>query len=155
MSELLTITVDGACVIAEGTRNRDGYVVSWRGRKTLFAHRIAWEEANGPIPGGLCVLHRCDNPPCCNPAHLFLGTRSDNLRDMWAKGRGRATHANPQNLKPTPGESHWAAKLTEASVREMRTLRTAGWTGVALARRYAVSTSQVSAICRRQSWSHV
>src|SRR6185436_8652420 len=50
---------------------------------------IAWTEANGPIPNGMQVLHRCDNPPCVNPAHLFLGTQTDNMRDMTAKGRRR------------------------------------------------------------------
>jgi hypothetical protein len=53
------------------------------------AHRVAYALAIGPIPSGLGVLHRCDNPPCCNPSHLFLGTQADNLKDMWAKGRAR------------------------------------------------------------------
>lgn len=55
----------------------------------LKAHRVAWELVNGPIPAGLHCLHRCDNRRCVNPAHLFLGTNHDNIKDMWSKGRGR------------------------------------------------------------------
>lgn len=81
----------GDCVEWAGLRFRDGY-----GRVgSKQAHRVAWEQTYGPIPEGLFVLHRCDNRPCVNPEHLFLGTNTDNMQDMVAKGR----HVNPQNAK--------------------------------------------------------
>ena len=62
------------------------------GRGTVHqAHRVTWEWVHGPVPRGLCVLHKCDTPPCVRPAHLFLGTRGDNNADMAAKGRARST----------------------------------------------------------------
>ena len=69
-----------------GSRYPTGY---GRVRPTQYAHRLAWGYTHGPIPAGLHVLHHCDNPPCCNPAHLWVGTPADNMRDRDLKGRGR------------------------------------------------------------------
>jgi hypothetical protein len=74
----------GPCWVWTGRTRNTGY--GGFGRSWL-AHRFAWELTNAPIADGLCVLHRCDNPPCVNPAHLFLGTQADNNRDCGAKGR--------------------------------------------------------------------
>lgn len=85
----------GDCWLWMGYCNGDGYgVVSTAAGYLALTHRAAWALTNGPIPEGMRILHRCDNPPCCNPAHLFLGTQIDNIRDRDAKGRGRgrATH---------------------------------------------------------------
>ena len=71
-------------------RHKFGYGIFMdRPYGTKKAHRVAWELTNGEIPNGLMVLHTCDNPPCCNPNHLFLGTAQDNSLDMMSKGRGR------------------------------------------------------------------
>jgi hypothetical protein len=76
-----------ACWPWQRHRNPEGYgVTKLAGFRR--AHRLAWCLTNGPIPDGMLVCHTCDNPPCCNPAHLFLGTESDNRQDMLAKGRG-------------------------------------------------------------------
>jgi len=63
------------------------YGAFWVGGKMRYAHRVAWEIFIGDIPSDMNVLHSCDNPPCCNPEHLFLGTQLDNVRDMISKGR--------------------------------------------------------------------
>jgi hypothetical protein len=88
------------------------------------------------------LMHRCDNRPCCNPAHLLLGTAKDNIRDCVSKGR-----LNPSGFA--------ANKLTAQDVLEMRALREAGWTTTALAERYGISTASVSRICLRQRWSDI
>lgn len=77
-----------------GAKSHKGYgqLPIWRDGRSIprSAHRLSWELANGPIPAGMSVLHRCDNPPCVRPDHLFLGTQSDNMQDMVAKGRAYA-----------------------------------------------------------------
>lgn len=78
-----------ACWPWTGPLYRDGRGHVWYGGRLRRAHQVAWIEANGPIPEGQGVLHTCDNPPCCNPLHLFAGTQLDNIADMVAKGRHR------------------------------------------------------------------
>src|SRR3990167_5547725 len=73
-----------------GGKNNMGYGRIRKGFQAshLLAHRVSWDIHNGSIPSGMLVLHKCDNPECTNPKHLFLGTFSDNSRDMYLKGRG-------------------------------------------------------------------
>lgn len=128
------------------SRNQKGWHGQWRagdGRIEL-THRAAWRLMRGEIPAGLCVLHRCDNPPCCNPAHLFLGTRSDNARDMWSKGRARP--------KSNLGAGHGNAKLTADLVRDIRSSKESG---VALSQRLGITTTTVCDIRKRRTWKHI
>jgi len=112
------------------------------------AHRIAFELATGTAPGELCVLHRCDNPPCCNPRHLFLGDRNDNAQDKMAKGR--------HNYKTHRGSKHGMAKVNDEIVVQMRELYAAKkMTQTGLAERFGLSQATVWAILHRKTWTHV
>jgi hypothetical protein len=84
--EALERAADG-CWLWRGSRNRRGYGSIWDGERFRLTHRFAWTAARGPIPPGMVVCHACDVPSCCNPAHLFLGTQSENVKDSVAKGR--------------------------------------------------------------------
>ena len=108
-----------------------------------YAHRVAYELFIGPIPHGMEVCHRCDNPPCTNPAHLFLGTRAQNAADAASKGR---------TLR---GERNASAKLTAGQVREIREMCTNGWPQRRIARAFGVSQSQVSSIVRGKAWAGI
>lgn len=97
----------------------------------FLAHRISWMISHGPIPDGLFACHSCDNPPCCNPDHIFIGTQKENISDMMAKGR----HPWKPGAKRDPlivprGSSHGMSKLNEAQVQEIKTrLRSRKQTG--------------------------
>lgn len=96
------------CWVWAGIKNKDGYGSIIQHGRRLVASRVAWHITNGPIPDGLFVCHRCDNRPCVNPAHLFLGTNADNLRDMAAKGRcwqQQKTHC-PRGHEYTPENTY-------------------------------------------------
>lgn len=110
------------------------------GKRTMLAHRVAYEIFRGPIPQGLCVLHKCDVPTCVNPAHLFLGTRQDNMDDRNQKGRQAS------------GERQGRAKLSYKIVREMRKAYAAGATQSALARKYGISTQNARLAILGVTW---
>jgi hypothetical protein len=111
-----------------------------RGDGLVYTHIAAWEVTHGPVPDGMCVCHKCDNPPCVNPAHLFLGTKADNSRDMVRKRR----HSH--------GEKH-ASKLTENDVIEVRRLLAEGMTQQAIAERFSVSRSMIGQVGRFNRWA--
>lgn len=93
---LLRRTRAEGCIEWPRSRNVAGYGRVYWDKKVRLAHRLAYELTNGPIPAGLCVLHKCDHPPCINPDHLFLGTPFDNMQDMVLKGRPRGRQAKTQ-----------------------------------------------------------
>lgn len=149
------------------------------GSKTVRAHRFSYELVYGPIPDDKpLVCHRCDNPPCVNPGHLFAATNDDNMADMVAKGRqvrgerhpnfgrdwippeSRARGEKHPNYgkrwgAPSPGERNGAAKLTETDVRAIRRRHTEGHTQSAIGKVFGVSQQTVGRIVRRERWAHV
>jgi len=107
------------------------------------AHRVAWLLHRGPIPNGLWVLHKCDVPLCVNPGHLYLGTHQNNVRDMWARGRG----------SPPPhavGEANSRRVMSDKQERQVLKLRRAGATYRAIAERFGVSVCAIGGALRRQ-----
>lgn len=99
------VTKSEGCWTWNGAKQKFGYGWVWiDGEGSKNTHRVAYEIGVGPIPAGQCVLHRCDNPPCVNPAHLFLGTKGDNTRDMVSKNRHVLPPKKPsQPPKPKSG----------------------------------------------------
>lgn len=122
-------------------RNPKGYGLFWDGRKTTTAPRVA-AELSGMPPGDLFVCHRCDNPPCCNPRHLFLGDSFANQADCARKGR----------RKHLVGERHQRARLTAADVEQMRTMRANGVSALAIAKQFGVSKATVSHATLGRNW---
>lgn len=105
------------------------------------AHVEMWERENGPVPEGLGVLHHCDNPPCVNPAHLYVGTALDNARDRKLRDRG------------VKGQRVNTSKLNEDQVYEIRAARDAGEKQKKIADLYGITEAMVSLIARRKSWA--
>lgn len=120
-----------------------GYGITWIGHGLEYAHRLAFAFATGCVLDGVVVCHRCDNPCCGNPAHLFGGTQADNIADMHAKGRNLA------------GEQCAHSVLTEMDVLEIRRLCRSGLSQRAVAKLFGVTRANVSAITLRRSWAHV
>jgi len=132
------------CWLWNASLNKTGYgQLNSGGRgRPLLAHRVSWELKHGPIPEGMCALHKCDTPACCNPDHLFLGTKAENMADMIAKGRAK---------HPRGRETH-NARLTESDVRA---IRAATDSNLAVATRFGVHPTHVCQIKKRRKWAHV
>lgn len=124
------------------------------------AHRVAWMLTRGPIPDGLYVCHSCDNPACCNPSHLWLGTHDDNMADRQAKGRTLRGADHPLRRHPEfaahpKGEANARAKVTADDVRAIRLAFASGERQRSIANRYGINIPSVSMIVNRKNWSHI
>lgn len=133
------------CILWTGTTTKDGY---GRISKTIAnskrqAHRISYELFVGPIHDSLFVLHRCDNPLCINPTHLFLGTHQDNMTDMLVKGRS------------SRGERNRHAKLTESQVVEITNLRARGVALKTIVQMFGINRGSVWCIVSKKTWKNI
>lgn len=121
-----------------GSLSDSGYgKLSFDGRNRR-AHHVAWEQANGPMPKGGTLRRRCENKVCCNPDHLILYVAE------FEPGKGAP-----------PGEGNGNSRLTPAIIRDIRNLVSSGYTQASAARKYAITSTHVSAIVRRISWKHI
>ena len=157
------VDMSGECWLWTAAKDHNGYgkfsvggqrdEYGNRRNSMVSAHRFAYELVNGPIPKqdshhGLCVLHKCDTPSCVRPAHLFLGTNAENVKDMDRKGR-RVT-------KAAKGSAHVNAILTETQVINIYERYAAGGiTQKKLACEYKVSLSTINSIINGRLWSHL
>lgn len=128
-----------------GNTGTTGYGQFWLAGTMRGAHRVAYELGHGVGPGVMHVMHACDTPPCCNPAHLSLGTNAENMADRNAKGRAH---------RPT-GSSNPRARLTEQDVAEIRRLSGQGMLTLEIAEQFDVSTVTVNKVVGRRTWRHV
>lgn len=135
------------CWIWLGCRDKWGYGDMSVRSKHIQSHRFAWKLLRGD-PGKLDCLHKCDNPPCCNPDHIYLGTDADNIRDMHARGRALVGERSPK------------AKLTEAAVRAIRREYNGSTRGkpsnaAELAARYGVRRGTIVQVAKGTLWAHL
>jgi hypothetical protein len=127
--------LDTPCWEFQGAKDADGYGKIRVGDEIERTHRVTFMLYHGPVESGLVVRHKCDNPPCCNPGHLEIGTHTENMQDMVDRGR----HKNN-------------AILTAEDVVELRRLKLRGVSTASMAKRYGVSESTISAALGGQNW---
>lgn len=131
----------GPCWVWTAGKFRKGYGQFQLNGRPHHASRVALEIASGPIPVGKCALHRCDNPPCVNPAHLWLGTHTDNMRDAAEKRR------------LVTGERHHNARLTASHAVAIRSAHRAGCSLRMLSFQFGVGTTAISDVVHHRTWA--
>ena len=131
------------CIIWTGKLDKDGYGSRGSRYGERRAHRHAYHLKHGPIPKGSVVRHTCDNPKCCNPDHLILGSHVDNIQDKVIRDR------------QAKGARIARAKLTEEMVLEIRRLHASGVKQMEIANMFPVTQSSVSLIVLRKQWTHI
>lgn len=142
---------NNGCIEWGGSRDSWGYGVYWIKSKRHGAHRISFRMFVGKI-NDLFICHRCDNPSCVNPEHLFSGTPNDNVQDCKRKGRLRPGCGR---LVPLIGQQHVRSKLTDEIIILSRQQHSAGATVAALARKYSVGFTTMRKAIHKFTWKHV
>jgi hypothetical protein len=142
-----------------GTKGPTGYGYISVKHKNTRAHRLSWTFVHGPIAEDLCVCHKCDNPSCVNPDHLFLGSNLENRRDSASKGRVPKGERSGVRLHPetvAKGENHGCAKLTDKQVLQIRSLHSRHTKSCSeLAKDYQVSPDTIRLIVSKKTWKHL
>lgn len=144
----------GGCWLWRGARQTNGYGhmrVGGRSGKSEAPHRLVAAMTIGPVDG-IFVLHSCDNPLCCNPAHLWLGTQKDNMVDMSRKGRSGPANSPWLMVR---GEGHANARLNDEAVRTIRAKHAAGESVASMARLFGVAPFTVHSVIVGRTWRHV
>ena len=147
------ILEDNECWEWQAGKNYKGYGEFYvAGERHLHAHQISWIHRNDEIPEGMCVLHRCDNPSCVNPNHLFLGTNQDNVTDKMNKGRWKS-HFLVGEEHPQHGTNSKFNKLSEQDVKDIREKYKAGQTLRSIAKEFGVVHGVINNIIQGRKWS--
>ncbi len=146
MCKFLSQIEKNNCWIWKGGLGRHGYAQHRMNNTPIVAYRAAWILFKGEIPKGICVCHRCDNKKCVNPDHLFLGTQSDNMKDMLEKGRRR---------KDLKGQDVPHSRLKDKDIKDIFEMRKNRYKIREIAEVFKVHKTHIGKILQRKKWKHI